>query len=90
MVNLDELTELQDPSIFRFVREPSQPEERIPSLIVLISFEMDLNLYNVERSGYNILDLLSNIGGILGMLISIANVFNHIFNYNNFDDFLVA
>ena len=26
---------------------------------------MDLDSYNVERSGYNILDLLSNIGGIL-------------------------
>ena len=43
MVNLDEITELEDSSIFRFVRFPAQPEERIPSLIVLLSFEMDLN-----------------------------------------------
>ena len=51
---------------------------------------MDLDSYNVERSGYNILDLLSNIGGILGMLISIAHLITSIFNYNNFDDYLVT
>lgn len=51
---------------------------------------MDLNQYNVERAGYNVLDLLSNVGGIQAMLVSSLSAIISIFNYKNFDNILVA
>ena len=64
IANLDEITSLADSSLFKIVRQPTRPEERFSYMLMVISFEMDLNQYTVERSRYNILDLLSNVGGI--------------------------
>ena len=81
---------LNDSSLFKMVRQPTRPEERVEDLIMVISFEMDLNLYSIERAGYNILDLLSNIGGIQGLLLSFFGVLISAFNYNNFDNITAA
>ena len=43
LFNLDEITELQDSTVFKVERKPNRPEERVPNLLVLLSFEMDLN-----------------------------------------------
>ena len=68
----------------------SRPEERVSNLVVLLSFEMDLNQYSIERAGYNILDMLSNIGGIQGLLVSFFLTILSVFNYKNFDNVMAA
>ena len=51
---------------------------------------MDLNLYTVERAGYNILDLLSNVGGILALLMTFFSDILTVFNYKNFDNIMAS
>ena len=44
----------------------------------------------IERKGYTITDLLSDIGGLQGILISTFSVLISILNSNYLDEFLVA
>lgn len=55
-----------------------------------ITFEMDLNLKVVARDGYTILDWISDIGGIQGILISAIAIIIGYWNYNFFDNFMVS
>ena len=55
-----------------------------------ITFEMDLNLKVVARDGYTILDWISDIGGIQGILISALAIIIGYWNYNFFDNFMVS
>ena len=47
-----------------------------------ISIEMNLDLKYLSRDGYTVLDLLSDIGGIQGLLFSFAVIFVGFINYN--------
>ena len=55
-----------------------------------LSFENNLNLTVIERTGYTILDVLSDIGGILSVLISGFAIPLSFWNHNYFDYALVA
>ena len=44
----------------------------------------------MARDGYTLLDFFSDIGGIQGILVSAAAIFLGMWNYNNFDNFLVS
>ena len=39
-------------------------EEAYPEMLIGLSFESSLDLTIIERTGYTILDVLSDIGGI--------------------------
>ena len=58
-------------------------------MVVTLTFEMDLDMYVIQRNGYTILDLLSDIGGIQAMLFSFFAVVVSVFNYKNVDNTLV-
>ena len=45
--------------------------------------------FEPERSGYTLLDLLSDVGGLQGILISGISLILSIFNHNHLDNFLV-
>ena len=47
-----------------------------------VTVEMSLNLIRVERDAYSLLDLLSDIGGTQGILISWCSFFLAFWNYN--------
>ena len=49
-----------------------------------------MNLKMIARDGYTILDFLSDIGGILGLLISGITYILVSWNYNYFENFLVT
>jgi len=53
------------------------------------TIEMGLDQQVVARDGYTFLDLLSDIGGMQGMLISGVAYFMAMWNYNYFDDYMV-
>ena len=55
-----------------------------------ITIEMNLNQKVIARDGYTILDYISDIGGMQGMLISLIAWFVTIWNYNMFDNHMVT
>ena len=55
-----------------------------------LTIEMNMNLKMIARDGYTILDFLSDIGGILGLLISGITYILVSWNYNYFENFLVT
>ena len=52
-------------------------------------FELNPDLIVVSRDLYTVLDWLSDIGGIHGMMISAVAIVIGYLNYNFFDNFLV-
>ena len=64
IVDLDDLTLLEDSGIFSLTHEPTKPYELYPEIITIISYEANLDLATIERSGYNLLDMLAELGGI--------------------------
>lgn len=54
------------------------------------SIEMNLDLKLISRSGYTSLDLISDIGGIQGILLSVFGVVLGVLNYNMLDNHLVT
>ena len=55
-----------------------------------IDIEFDKDLTVIAREGYTILDYLSDIGGMQGLLISTAALWLTFWNYNYFDNFMVS
>lgn len=51
---------------------------------------MSLNLNVVERDGYTILDLLSDVGGLEVILISGISLLLRALNHNFLDNFLIS
>ena len=50
---------------------------------------MNFDQILVERSGYTLLDILSDVGGLQGILISGIGFILSIFNYNYLENYLV-
>ena len=50
---------------------------------------MNLDQILIERSGYTVLDILSDVGGLQGILISGISFILGIFNYNYLENYLV-
>ena len=55
-----------------------------------VSVELDLNLSTLERNVYTYVDLLSDVGGIQGILFSFFAILVSILNLNSFDDMLIG
>ena len=89
-VNLDEITELEDSSVFTLKALPPRAWEWDPTYVTGVRIEMDLNLLVIQRTGYNILDFLSDVGGFESVLITTLNILLGLWNYNNFDNYLVS
>lgn len=87
---MDDLTELDDDSLFRLKPLPLRPYEKDFDVQMDITIEMDLTLNILARSGYTVLDLLSDIGGMQSILISTFAILLGILNYNHFDTYLAS
>ena len=55
-----------------------------------ISFELDLDQILIIRKCYSFLDLLSDMGGIVGILMGFFSSVVSCFNFNNFDNYMVS
>ena len=69
---------------------PFKSYERDSDTLADITIEMDLNRLLVQREAYSLLDLLSDIGGMQGIIVQQALLFLTFWNYNNFDNYLVT
>ena len=45
---------------------------------------------NYERKVYTIIDMLSDIGGLTGIIATMFGIMNATWNYNAFDNFMVS
>ena len=88
-INLDDLTELEDTSVFEFLIQPFKSYEKDYDVQVDVTIEMELNMRVVAREGYTFLDYLSDIGGMQGMIASFIAAFVVFWNYNNFANYMV-
>ena len=88
--NLDEVTELLDSSVFSMKEVYESPFLLDKGLLQGYSIMMSMDQLVIERSGYTLLDVLSDIGGIQGILISGISFILSILNHNHLDNYLVA
>ena len=61
VVNLDEMTELQDSSVFHLDKKSMIPYMEEDDLIQGIQIEVEANLTVTQRRSYNLVDLLSDV-----------------------------
>ena len=90
MIDLDNITELEDASLFKLEEHAQRPFTLHPDLITQLSFERSLDHQIVQRESYTVFDCLSDIGGIQSILISAFSIIIGILNYNNFDNHMAA
>ena len=57
-------------------------------MLMLLSFEMDLDLDVINRVGYNVIDMFSDIGGIQSILMTFFALILTVLNYNYFDSYM--
>lgn len=88
--NLDDLTESEFTSLFKIEKADTRPFEWSPETMMAISFELDQDLIVVERDITNIMDVISDIGGFVEIMSITGSVFLTIFNYQNFNNYLVS
>ena len=55
-----------------------------------IRIELDLNLKRYERTYYNVIDLLGDIGGVQSILTSFAAIVILIFKHDSVADFIAV
>ena len=51
---------------------------------------MNFDMVFISRSGYTILDILADVGGLQGILISGIALLLNIWNFNYLDNYLVS
>ncbi len=63
-INLDDLTELENGSIYKLDDQPPISQEKDYAVQMDITVEMNLDQKVIARAGYTILDFISDIGGM--------------------------
>lgn len=89
-MNLDDLTELEDETVFRLEQLPTKSYEKDYEVQLDLTIEMNLNQLVIAREGYTALDFISDIGGMQGMLMTGCAFLLTIWNYQHLDNFLIA
>lgn len=51
---------------------------------------MSLDQTLIERTGYTVLDILSDVGGLQGIFVSVIFLFLSVLNHNDLDNYLVS
>lgn len=88
-VNLDEITELKDSSAFKLIEKTSGTYPHEQTLIYGVRIVMGKDLIVIERTGYTILDFLSDVGGLQGILVFLMTLVMNLFNRNRLSTFMI-
>ena len=59
-------------------------------MLMLLSFGMSLDMQSIDRASYNILDMLSDVGGIQSIIFTTFALILSVLNYNYFDSYKAA
>ena len=88
--NFDALTKLNFKTLFRMDQNYIMPYERDAEVQTDVTFERNMDLTVISRDGYTVLDYISDIGGIQGILISFIAIILSLWNYNYLDNYMVS
>ena len=80
-IMLGDLTERTNDEIFKVKRMTTLPYEWTDNVWLSITVEMDFDTITYEREVYTILSLLSDIGGLSGILMSVCGLLMMAWNY---------
>ena len=90
IVQLDYLTRIDIDNLFRIEKQEVMPYEKFDNTWISVTIERSLNMMHYERKVYTGLELLSDVGGFNGMLLLLFGIISNIWNFNNFDNFMVT
>ena len=65
------------------------PYEKFDNTWVSVTIEMDLSLITYERNVFTLFDMLSDIGGLSGILMTLFGVLTAMMNLKTFDNMMV-
>ena len=86
---LNDITETDVNGLFSLNTKLLLPYEKNDSTCISVTIEMDPNLTLYERSVYTVFDMLSDLGGLNGILMTICGIICATWNYNAFDNRMV-
>ena len=89
-LDLDDLTEFAAENLFKVEPLPIRSYEKDYHVQMNINVEMNLNLEVFEREGYTVMDVLSDVGGFQGILVSFFTMIIPIVNYEHFQSHLAS
>ena len=89
-IDLDDLTILEEDQLFKLEPIAARSYSYDDSEVMNISIEMNLDRTNLIRECYDILDLLSDVGGIQTIMLVLTSVVLSVLNYGNFDTFMAS
>ena len=89
-INADDITVFEKDNLFHLEPIPARQYHAEEFQMMQISLEMNLDQLSIERQIYSSLELISDIGGIQAILLSLFGSILSVFNYNNFDTFLAS
>ena len=78
---MDKLTQFDDDAIFKLEQIPQIPAESNNYVQMEVSIEMNLDLATIKRSYYSLLDCLSDVGGLMSVILESVAVCLLILNY---------
>ena len=66
------------------------PRIKNPNNLLYLSFEVSRHKHFISRENFTVLDLLGEIGGLQGFLISLCQFVLYFINYQHFDQFMAS
>ena len=76
--------------LFSLQKKEVMPYEKFDNTWVSVTFEMDLSLITYERNVFTLFDMLSDIGGLSGILMTTFGILTALWNYKAFDNMMAT
>ena len=89
-MSLDDMTKHEYLDVFKLTRKELLPYEKRDNTWISVTVEMNLNLMTYERSLYTLFDLLSDVGGLSGILFTMFGAVITLWNFNSLNNLLVS
>ena len=90
VIDLDSASWGLHKDLFKIKEMPRLPQEKDENVQILITIEREFDVQSIERMAYTTFDMLSDVGGLLGIMVIISRGAIAIWNFNSFDNFLVS
>ena len=84
------MTELTDQSLFVLEQQFARPYELNKEVLMALSIEINPHLKVLNRNNYAILDMLSDVGGLVEVLAFGFGYILYALNYRNIENFLAS
>ena len=81
---------IEDDALFKLEGLPTRPYTKDYVALMDITIEMNRELQVIQRSGYTILDLVSDIGGVQSFILSGFAIVIGLLNYQHFDSTIAS